>query len=108
MFSELIRGYNNKIRIRAHASRVPPDRYRPFASLDDLSYARGVAVKACLVNNGVSEENITVEACGDNEPVRVQAYDEVSRAVNRRVSIIITDKLVEEYQGDPETTSSDK
>ena len=99
-FCEVIRGLNTKMRIKAHTARKPPTLYQPaYASLDDLSYARGRAVKDYLVSCGVNEARITVEACGDNEPILSQAYDENARANNRRVSIIVTESLVKDYQG---------
>ena len=101
IFADLVRGYNNKVRIRGHSACIPADRYQPFASLDDLAYARGDEVKKYLISKGIRPRRITVEACGDNEPVRSQAYDEQNRAINDRVSIIITENLVEEYQGLP-------
>ena len=101
IFSDGYVGMNSKIRVRGHAARKSPDRYRPFKSLDDLAYARGVAIKKYLMSTGIREERITVEACGDNEPVADQAYDDMERAKNRRVSIIVTENLVEEYRGAP-------
>ena len=98
-FCEGIKGENLKIRVRGHAARKPPSRYRPYASLSELSYARGMAIKAFMENQGIRSERITVEACGDNEPIISQAYDETDRARNRRVSIIVTENLVEEFQG---------
>lgn len=92
-------GMNTKMRVRGHAARKSPDLYRPFKSLDDLAYARGIAIKDYLIHKGVRENRITVEACGDNEPVASQAYNDADRAKNRRVSIIVTENLVEDYQG---------
>lgn len=100
-------GMNHKIRIRGHAAQVPPEVYYPFTSLEDLSYARAKAVKAYLVEKGIRPQRITLEACGANEPVRAQAYDEDSRAINRRVSIIVMENLVEEYQGQPAENKGD-
>jgi len=107
IFSEVIQGMNNKIRIRGHSSRIPAQLYQPYESLDDLSYARALAVKDYLVNHlQIRPERITVEACGDNEPLRSQAYDNLSRAVNDRVSIIVTENLVNDYQGLPVADST--
>ena len=102
IFAETIRGMNTKIRVRGHTALIPPERYQPFRSLDELSYARGLAVKAHLVGQGIREERITVEACGDNEPLRVQAYDDATRALNDRASIIVTESLVNKFTGKPQ------
>jgi len=100
-FCDVLRGYNWKIRVRGHASPKPKELYAPFADLDELSFARAVAVKKCLIDNGIRAERITVEACGANEPLRAQAYDAASKTLNRRVSIIVTENLVENYIGRP-------
>jgi chemotaxis protein MotB len=101
VFVEGIRGMNNKIRIRGHSSRIPAQLYHPYENLDDLSFARAVAVKEYLINQlQLRPERVTVEACGDNEPLRSQAYDNVSRAINDRVSIIVTEALVNDFQGE--------
>ena len=102
IFSETIRGMNTKIRVRGHTARIPAPRYYPFKSLDDLSYARAQAVKNHLVSCGIREERITVEACSDKEPLRVQAYDDAARSLNDRASIIVTESLVEKFFGKPE------
>ena len=98
-FSAESKGLNLKIRVRGHAASKPSSRYRPYSSLDELSYARGMAIKEYLESQGIRSERITVEACGDNEPIISQAYDENDRARNRRVAIIVTETLVEEFQG---------
>ncbi|MBN2374911.1 MAG: OmpA family protein [Sedimentisphaerales bacterium] len=102
LFAETIMGMNNKIRIQGHTARIPPNLYQPFNTLDDLSYARGMAVKDYLISKGLREQRIAVEVCGDNEPIRTQAYDTNSRTANDRVSIIVTENLIEEYLGSPE------
>ncbi len=101
VFIEVIIGMNSKIRVRGHASRKHPDEYRPYKSLDELAYARGVALKEYFVSKGIREQRITIESCGDNEPIVGQAYDANDRAKNRRVSIIVTDNLVEDFEGQP-------
>ena len=101
-FAPSLRGFNYKIRVRGHATPKPPALYAPFKNLDELSFARAMAIKKFLIDQGVRQERITAEACGDSEPIRAQAYDEDSRALNRRVSIIVTESLVEEYEGRPQ------
>ncbi|MBN1436461.1 MAG: OmpA family protein [Sedimentisphaerales bacterium] len=105
-FAARVIGMNTKIRVRGHAMMKPEELYAPYASLDDLSYARAVAVKAFLVSLGIREERITLEACGAGELLRTQAYDEESRAMNRRVEIIVTENLIEDYQGGPPENST--
>jgi chemotaxis protein MotB len=100
MFSKLLEGLNTKIRVKGHASLKDPSFYKPkFESLDALSYARGLAVKNHLISLGIPEARITVEACGANEPIINQALTDVEHAQNRRVSIIVTENLVDEFRG---------
>jgi flagellar motor protein MotB len=106
-FAEVIQGMNTKIRIQGHAARKPKSAYAPYASLDDLSYARALAVKNYLASHGISDERMTVEACGDKEPIVSQAYDEKDRSLNRRVAIIVTEMLIKDYQGQPEDKDGD-
>ncbi|MCP4708843.1 MAG: OmpA family protein [Planctomycetes bacterium] len=98
---EPIVGLNNKIRIKGHSARIPDNRYEPFANLYDLSYARACAVNDYLVGLGIKEERITLEACADKEPLRVMAYDDISRSINDRVSIVITENLMGDHIGAP-------
>ena len=98
-FAEVVRGMNTRIRVRGYAARKSLEQIKPFRYLDELSYARDIAVKEYLIEQGIREQRITVEACGDNEPLVAQAYYEAGRAQNRRVSIIVTETLVEQYQG---------
>jgi flagellar motor protein MotB len=107
VFVELVQGMNNKIRVRGHAARVPLATIAPFGGLDELSYARADAVKRHLVERGIRPERITTEACGDAEPLNLQAYDEAGRALNRRVEIILLEGLVEDYQGGGEPDQED-
>jgi chemotaxis protein MotB len=107
-FAQEFRGLNTKIRIRGHAARKPPWQYSPYESLDDLSYQRALAVKGFLVGEGIRQERITVEACGDNEPLLARAYDEAGRAKNRRVDVIVTENLVEQYMGQTDTSKAEQ
>lgn len=106
-FVGIIKGSNTKIRVRGHVSPKPPQQYYPFKSLDELSYARAVAVKKHLMEKGIRESRINIEACSDHEPLRTQAYSEDSRAQNRRVTIIITEMLTEDFQGKPYSRSGE-
>ena len=106
-FVEKIQGLNSRIRIRGHATAKPKSDYAPFPTLEDLSYARARAVRQYLTESGIRPERMTVEACGSNEPVRVQAYDDESRLANRRVSIIVTETLVPDFRGKPRDEAED-
>ncbi|MBN2063932.1 MAG: OmpA family protein [Sedimentisphaerales bacterium] len=98
-FCDIIRGLTTKIRIQGHANRKSPEQYAPFKDLDDLAYARAKAVKEFMVEKGIAENRITIESCGYYEPLEAQPYDEKAKAKNRRVSIIVTENIVDDYKG---------
>lgn len=106
-FSEMIRGLKTKIRVRGHTARIPQEVYLPFRSMDELTYARALAVKQYLLSKDIDPVRITIEACGDNEPLRSQAYDDQARAMNDRVSIVVSENLVEEFKGNPASDDRD-
>jgi len=96
---DTLRGYRTKIRIRGHSTLdpMPPDSL--YSDARDLSYARARAVALELELQGVDKDRLILEAAGSFEPLVRQAYSEKQRAANRRVEIVVTDKLVEEYSG---------
>ncbi len=106
-FCEVIRGLNTKIRIKGHANKKSPEMYAPFRDLDDLAFARARAVKEFMVSKGIRPERISLESCGANEPLESQPIDDASRAKNRRVSIIVTENIVDDYKGKPYSGDSD-
>ena len=97
--AERIRGYNTRIVVRGHATREPLPDGSPFKDARDLSYARARAVARELEEAGVRRVRILVVAVGDGEPLARQAYTEERRALNRRVEILVTEDLVDDYAG---------
>ncbi|HNQ22320.1 MAG TPA: flagellar motor protein MotB [Phycisphaerae bacterium] len=97
--ADILRGYNTRVLIRGHATReaLPTDSI--YTDATDLSFARARAVAAELVRHGVREERLVLIAVGDHEPLVRQAYTEERRAENRRVEIIVTEDLMEDYAG---------
>jgi chemotaxis protein MotB len=95
----LIRGYNTKILVRGHTTRelLPEDAL--YADAYDLSYERTKAVAAALTENGIRPERLVRVALGNTEPLVRQAYTDERRAMNRRVEILVTEDLIEEYAG---------
>lgn len=101
--AELIRGKNTKVIVRGHATSEPLPADSVYSNPMDLSFMRAKAVAEVLERNGVQPVRIRLEASGDREPINRQAYTEERRAVNRRVEIIVTESLVEDYAGRPIT-----
>ncbi len=97
--AERLRGYNTKILVRGHATREPLPEDSLYKDARDLSYARARAVALELERNGVRRIRLTPVAVGDTEPLVRQAYTEDRRALNRRVEILVTEDLIEDYAG---------
>ncbi|MFQ5494237.1 MAG: flagellar motor protein MotB [Phycisphaerae bacterium] len=95
----LLRGYNTKILIRGHATRQPLPKDSLYSDARDLSYARARSVALELERNGLRRERMIPLAVGDTEPLVRQAYTEERRAMNRRVEILVTEQLVQDYHG---------
>ena len=93
-------GHNTKIEIRGHTAResAPAKDGEPVDDWD-LSYARARAVAEYLQGRGIPMARIRLTACGATEPLKVQAYDRKTKAINRRGELIVTEALVQEFDG---------
>ena len=94
-----LRGYNTKILIRGHTTREPLPDHSLYEDARDLSYARARAVALELERNGVRRVRLMPVAVADTEPLVRQAYTEQRRALNRRVEILVTEDLIDDYAG---------
>jgi len=97
--AERVRGYNTKILVRGHATRETLPEDSMYESARDLSYSRCKAVADELEKNGVRRIRLTLVAVGDTEPLVRQAYTEERRALNRRVEVLVTENLIEDFAG---------
>lgn len=97
--AERLRGYNSKILIRGHATNEPLPEDSIYLNSRDLSYARAKEVADELERNGIRRVRLIIIAVADAEPLVRQAYTEDRRALNRRVEILVTEDLVDEYAG---------
>ncbi len=97
--AERIRGFNNIVEIRGHASSSEAPRADP-AGLKALSFARAAAVEQYLsgYEGRIRSERLRLVACGDTEPLVRRLYEEDQRTPNRRVEVVVTGLLVEEMQ----------
>ncbi len=92
-------GHNTIIKVRGHATleALPAD--SPFRDAMELSYARARAVADTLVDFGIRSGRLRIEAAGNHAPLVRQAYEERRRALNRRVEIIVTEAIVDDFAG---------
>jgi outer membrane protein OmpA-like peptidoglycan-associated protein len=93
-----IRGHKNVVLIKGHAA---PDDSAFTDDLMALSLRRAQAVADTLEVMGVAADTIRVQGCGPHEPLVRRAYDDETRAANRRVEVEATDKLITEMQAPP-------
>ncbi len=96
----MLAGRSNKIRIIGHAAKKYLSPGSPWQDLDELSFARAQGVRALLVELGLDDEVFQIVAAGTREPANPRAMDEMSAAENRRVQIILTENLVEDFNRD--------
>ena len=97
--AERLRGYNTRILVRGHATREPLPEESTYDDVRDLAYARAKAVIRELEKNGVRRVRLIPVALGDTEPLVRQAYTEERRALNRRVEILVTEDLIDDFAG---------
>jgi len=96
-----VMGHRTIIRVRGHATLEPLPAESPFRDPMALSVARARGVADALVELGIRAERIRVEGAGNYEPLLAQAYTEERRAVNRRVEVIVTEAIVDDFAGKP-------
>ncbi len=97
--AELIRGYNNKIELRGHAASDELEPDRPYEDLWSLSYARARAVMEYLISDeiGIRSNRIRLVANADREPLAKKVWTVQGTEPNRRVEILVSQALVEDF-----------
>lgn len=95
--AQKIRGHRNKIEIRGHATYEPLPKESPIGDPLNLSYARARNVYDMLVAEGIDPNQLRILAAGPYEPINKNAYTDAARGPNRRVEIIVLEKLVSDY-----------
>ncbi len=93
-----LRGKQNKIEIRGHASKEPLPDESEYRDPIDLAYARARNIRDRLIELDVDAKAIRVSSAGPYEPLLRQSYNDARRAANRRVEIILTQALVSDYE----------
>ncbi|MDH3584885.1 MAG: flagellar motor protein MotB [Phycisphaerae bacterium] len=103
--ARLVRGQNNKIEVRGHATALDLEALGAEATgaarsqLWELSHRRALAAMEALTStdNGIRPQRIRVVACASHEPLLARAYDQDRAAANRRVEIIVNESLVQDH-----------
>ncbi len=97
--AELMRGYNNKIEVRGHASSREALAGSDFDNLMDLSYVRARNVEHFLLSEeggAIRPERIRVVAAGDREPLVRRQYDDDRHTGNRRVEVLVMEAVAKD------------
>lgn len=99
VIAKLIRGYNNVVELRGHASAMERGAGEGQRDLEDLSYARARAVRDFMVGPemGLNERVFRIVACGANEPLVKRVYDQEQQTPNRRVEVVVDGSLVSDW-----------
>jgi len=104
MIAKTIRGLRLKVDLRGHTCKAPSADPRHRDNLA-LSTARARAVYDFLVGvtadrGRIDKRRLSVSGRGCSEPLVTRAYKEIQMRQNDRVEIIVTEALVEDYQGE--------
>lgn len=107
--AEIARGRNNRIEIRGHADSgeilvLNPDEM----DLYDLGYRRAKAVMEFLIGKAeLRPELFILGSRADYEPVRPRAYRWEDQQANRRVEIVLTEALLDDFNDDADHSNPD-
>jgi len=95
----LIRGYNNKIELRGHASSMELMEPAAYPDLWMLSFTRAKAVMDFLTSTQlrIRTERIRLIANADQEKLATRKYTSVDQQPNRRVEVLVMEALVDDF-----------
>lgn len=96
---EQVHGYNNLIMLRGHAARLElMGIHTPYEDLWQLSYARAKSVFDYLSEEGkIRRERFRLIGVADFEPLVQRAYSLEDQQSNRRVEVIVSASIVDDY-----------
>jgi len=97
--SDIIKGYRNKIELRGHAGSAELHGSGPYNDLWLLSHARAHAAMDFLVREqGIAADRFRLIATAGKEPLRQRVVTAQGQTPNRRVEVVVTEALVEQFQ----------
>ena len=97
----IIAGKPQKIEIRGHTLRQPPDADSPYKDNWEVAYERCRQAKDFLVQLGISPRRIRLGVAAENEPVYL-GIDELEQRKNARIEVQIINERVIDLEGSPE------
>ncbi|MEQ9459570.1 MAG: flagellar motor protein MotB [Phycisphaeraceae bacterium] len=94
-----VHGYNNLIMVRGHAARLElTGVHTEYDDLWQLSYARAKSVFDYLIDEGkLRKDRFRLVGVADMEPVVQRAYSLEDQQSNRRVEVIVSSSIVDDY-----------
>jgi chemotaxis protein MotB len=95
--ADKVRGLNNVLNVKAHASADESTLRPDDPNGMNLSYRRAVAVIDELVKRGINRGVLRPVPCGTFEPVKTGVYDAAGLRQNRRAEIFTTDNTISEF-----------
>ena len=95
--ADQVRGHQQVIYIKGHASPDDFPEETPPQQFMDLSLRRAQAASDYLTQKGVSPQVLRVLGCSTFEPLQQRAYTPAARRENRRVDVEVTSTLVREF-----------
>ena len=98
-----IRGTENILEVRGHASALELGPGAAFTDVWSLTHARSRATYDFMTapapeGLGLAEDRFRITANGSREPLQNRAYTTAEEAVNRRVEILVSETLVSRMQ----------
>ena len=103
--AEVFRGWENVVELRGHAAslELPPGGAGGFDDLWELSHARAKAAFGYLTGElGIDPARFRLTANADREPLDARAVDSAEAGVNRRVEVLVSEALKQDFTK-PET-----
>ena len=96
-----IAGKPQKIEIRGHTLRKPPDENSPHEDNWQLAFERCRQAKDFLVQLGINPRRIRLGVAAENEPVYL-GIDPLEQRKNARIEVTIINERVIDLEGSPE------
>jgi chemotaxis protein MotB len=101
VIAQILGGKSQKVEIRGHTSRRPPDGDGQQLDKWNLAYQRCRVVMNHLAELGIEPRRFRMAVAADNEPVHL-GTDPIEQKKNSRVEVVMLDERVEDLEGTPE------
>ncbi len=105
--ADIVRGHRDIIMIKGHTSLDDLPQDATAEQKMELSLKRAEAAAAYLATKGqVDPELLRVQGCSTFEPLIQRQYTIDAQSLNRRIEVVTTGTLVDEYRPKPTTDDS--